>query len=70
MGKYSNFPSQTLKVRPQSAIHTPKRVDEYPRHFYNGVAPPPPRPLLTTIPRASWAIDSEAMRARGISLFK
>ena len=68
MGKYSNFPSQTLKVRPQSAIHTPKRVDEYPRHFYNGVAPP--RPLLTIIPRASWAIDSEAMRARGISLFK
>ena len=70
MGKYSNFPSQTLKVRPQSAIHTPKRVDEYPRHFYNGVVPPPPRPLLTIIPRASWAIDSEAMRAKGISLFK
>ena len=69
MGKYSNFPSQTLKVRPQSAIHTPKRVDEYPRHFHNGVAPPP-RPLLTIIPRASWAIDSEAMRARGISLFE
>ena len=42
MGKYSNFPSQTPQMRPKSAIYTPKRDDEHPRHFYMESPPPPP----------------------------
>ena len=41
MGKYSNFPSQTPQMRPKSAIYTPKRDDEHPRHFYMESPPPP-----------------------------
>ena len=37
MVQYSDFPSQTPKVRPKSAFYTPKRDDEHPRHFYMGV---------------------------------
>ena len=29
--------AQTPLVRPKSAIYTPKRDDEQPRHFYTGV---------------------------------
>ena len=46
MGKYSNFPSQTPQMRPKSAIYTPKRDDEHPRHFYME-SPPPPRAIRT-----------------------
>ena len=31
--------SQTPQVRPKSAIYTPKRDDEHPRHFYMGFPP-------------------------------
>ena len=41
MGKYSDSPSQTPYVRPKSAIYTPKRDDQHPRHYYMGVPPPP-----------------------------
>ena len=34
MGKYSDFPSQTSKLRPKSAICTEKRGDEHLCHFY------------------------------------
>ena len=34
MGKYSDFPPQTPQGRPKSAIYTPKRDNEHPRHFY------------------------------------
>ena len=37
MGKYSDFPSQTPQVKPNSAIYTPK----HPRYFYVGVTPSP-----------------------------
>ena len=37
MGKYSDFPSQTPQVKPNSAIYTPK----HPRYFYMGVTPSP-----------------------------
>ena len=37
MGKYSDFPSQTPLVRTKSAIYTPKRDDEHPRHLFMGV---------------------------------
>ena len=43
MGKYSNFPSQTLYVRLKSTIYSTKRDDEHPRHFYMGV---PSRDML------------------------
>ena len=42
MGKYSDFPSQTSKVRPKSVIYTPKRDDKHPDHFDMGVPTPLP----------------------------
>ena len=42
MGKYSDFPSQTSKVRSKSVIYTPKRDDKHPDHFDMGVPTPPP----------------------------
>ena len=36
----SDFAPQTPLVRPKFEIYTPKRDDEYPRHFYRGVPPP------------------------------
>ena len=44
---HSDFPSQTPKVRPKSAIYIPKRDNEHPRHFYMGV----PQGGLTPIGR-------------------
>ena len=41
MGKYSDFPSQTPQVRPESANYTPKWHDEHPCIFYMGVTPGP-----------------------------
>ena len=37
MSKYSNFPSQTPWVRPNSANYAPKRDDEYPCNIFMGV---------------------------------
>ena len=51
-------------MRPKSAIHTPKRDDEHPPHFYNGVTPTPPR-YLTIIRRARMGSKSIAHEAEG-----
>ena len=37
MGKYGDFPFEVSVVRPKSAMYTPKRDDEHPRHFYMGI---------------------------------
>ena len=39
MSKYGDFPSEASEVRPKSAMYTPKRDDEHPRHFYMGTPP-------------------------------
>ena len=41
MGKYDVFLSQASEVRPKTAMYTPKRDDEHPRHFYMETPPLP-----------------------------